>query len=159
MMIRTCHVLAMLALTLPLGLLPAHAQQANSLQQRMGAAQFRAAGLDKLSAQELANLDHWLATQDKPVTKMVDSSGKPVFYAGGGKRQRIDTHIVGAFDGWTKNREFTMDNAQVWSVIDPQPHACNPTNNPEVQIKPSLLGSWMMYVPSCYENAHVKRVR
>ena len=159
MTIRTCHLLAVLLLTLPLALLPAHAQQPNGLQQRMTSDQFKAAGLDKLTAQELANLDHWLATQGKPVTKMVDSSGEPVFYASKTKRQRIDTHIVGAFTGWEKNHQFTMANAQVWRVIDPNPHACKPTTDPEVQIKPSLLGTWMMYVPSCYENAHVKRVR
>lgn len=159
MMIRPCHVFAMLLLTLPLGTLPAHAQDANGLQQRMTPEQFKAAGLNKQSAAELAYLDHWLATEGKPATKMVDSSGEPVFYAGKGKRERIDTHIVGAFDGWSKNQEFTMANAQVWRVIDPGPHACKRATDPEVQIKPSLLGTWMMYVPSCYENAHVKRVR
>ncbi len=159
MTIRTCHLLAMLLLMLPLGLLPVHAQQADSLQQRMSADQFKAAGLDKLTPQELASLDHWLAAEGKPAIKMVDASGEPVFYPSKTKRQRIDTHIVGTFDGWEKNHDFTMGNAQVWRVIDPSPHACKPTTDPEVQIKPSLLGTWMMYVPSCYENAHVKRVR
>jgi hypothetical protein len=159
MMIRTCHVFAMLLLALPLGMLPAQAQEANGLQQRMTPEQFKAAGLYKQSAQELAYLDHWLATQDKPVTKMVDASGEPVFYASKAKRERIDTHIVGAFSGWAKDQEFAMGNTQVWRVIDPNPKSCKRATDPEVQIKPSLLGTWMMYVPSCYENAHVKRIR
>ena len=159
MMIRARHVFAMLLLTLPLGALPAYAQQATSLQQRMTPEQFKAAGLYKQSPAELAYLEHWLATQDKPTTKMVDASGEPVFYASKAKRERIDTHIVGAFAGWEKNQEFTMANAQVWRVIDPNPHACKRATDPQVQIKPSLLGTWLMYVPSCYENAHVKRVR
>jgi len=91
--------------------------------------------------------------------KVVNSSGKPVFYSGDQKRHTIDTHIVGHFDGWNKNLEFTMANGQQWRVIDPEPHSCQPSENTEVKIKPSLLGSWLMYVPSCYENAHVKRVR
>ena len=159
MMTRTCHVFTMLLLALALGMLPAQAQQANGLEQRMTPEQFKAAGLDKQSPQELAYLEHWLATQDQPTTKVVDASGEPVFYPGKAKRERIDTHIVGDFAGWAKNQEFTMGNAQVWRVIDPNPHPCKRASDPEVQIKPSLMGTWMMYVPSCYENAHVKRVR
>jgi hypothetical protein len=159
MMIRARHVFAMLLLALPLGTLPAYAQQANGLQQRMTPEQFKAAGLYKQSPAELAYLEHWLATQDKPATKMVDASGEPVFYASKAKRERIDTNIVGAFTGWEKNREFTMANTQVWRVIDPNSHRCKSATDPAVQIKPSLLGTWLMYVPSCYENVHVKRVR
>ncbi|MEO5812240.1 MAG: hypothetical protein ABIU96_03585 [Rhodanobacter sp.] len=159
MMIHTRHVCALLLLALSLGMLPAQAQQAAGLQQRMTPEQFKAAGLDKQSAAELAYLDHWLATEGEPATKLVTSSGEPVFYTSKSKRERIDTHIVGAFAGWSKNQDFTMGNSQVWRVIDPSPHTCKKTTDPEVQIKPSLLGTWMMYVPSCYENAHVKRVR
>ena len=146
-------------LALPLCCLSVHAQQADGLQQRMSSAEFKGAGLDKLSPQELQNLDRWLSGHAKVTTKVVNSSGKPVFYAGDKKRQTIDTNIVGHFDGWSKNLEFTMANGQQWQVIDPEPHSCRPSENTEVKIKPSLLGSWLMYVPSCYENAHVKRVR
>ena len=159
MMTHPCRMLAVLLLALPFSALTAQAQQVKNLQQRMTPEQFKAAGLNKQSPAELAYLDQWLAAQDKPVTKMVDPSGEPVFYASKKKRERIDTHIVGAFDGWSKNQEFTMGNAQVWRVIDPAPHACKPATDPQVQVKPSLLGTWMMYVPSCYENVHVKRVR
>lgn len=159
MMTRTCLALALPVLALAFSGLPAQAQQAGSLEQRMTPEQFKAAGLYKQSAQELAYLEQWLATQDQPATKVVDTHGEPVFYTSKAKRERIDTHIVGDFAGWAKNQEFTMGNAQVWRVVDPRPHTCKRASDPEVQIKPSLLGNWLMYVPSCYANTHVKRVR
>lgn len=162
MPIRPRHLILSMLLVLPMCSLSVHAQQATGLQQRMSDVEFKAAGLDKLSPQELANLDSWLSTHGKVTTKVVDSSGKPVFYADKAKRSKINTHIVGHFDGWKNQQEFTMDNGQQWKAIDPESHSCQPIENPEVQIKPSLLGSlgsWLMYVPSCYENVHVKRVR
>lgn len=157
----TCsrHIGLLLLLASPLCCFGAYAQDAGSLQQRMSSAEFRAAGLNKLSPQELVNLDNWLSTHSKITTKVVDASGKPVFYPDKAKRSKITTRIVGHFDGWKKQQEFTMANGQTWKITDPEPHACQPSENPEAQIKPSVLGFWLMYVPSCYENAHVKRVR
>lgn len=157
MTIRLRHTL--LSAVIALCCLSAHAQQTDGLRQRMSADEFKAAGLDKLSPQELQNLDAWLGAHAKVATKVVTESGKPVFYPSNQKRTRIDTRIAGHFDGWSKDHEFTMANGQIWKTIDPDPKSCQPNDNPEVQIKPSLMGTWMMYVPSCYDNAHVKRVR
>ncbi len=159
MMLRPRYLMLSALLALPLYCVSVQAQQANGLQQHMSSTEFKAAGLDKLSPQELGNLDSWLSTHDKTTTRVVDSSGAPVFYPGSSKRSTIDAHIVGHFDGWNKQHEFTLDNGQVWISTDPEAHAYKPVENPEVKIKPSLLGMWMMYVPSCYENVHVKRVR
>lgn len=158
MPIRPRHLLPLL---LTLTALPALAlaQQDGGLQQRMSKTEFTAAGLDKLSPQELVNLNAWLSSHPKVTTRMVNSSGKQVFYADHKKRSTIDTRINGHFDGWSKGHTFTMANRQQWMVTDPDPHSCNPSDNTEVKIKPSILGSWLMYVPSCYENVHVKRIR
>ena len=62
-------------------LLSVHAQQTDGLQQRMSAEEFKAAGLDKLSPQELQNLDGWLSAHAKVttrvVTKVVTETGTP----------------------------------------------------------------------------------
>jgi hypothetical protein len=159
MTIRLPHIVLSAALTLCC--LGAHAQQADGLQQRMSAEDFKAAGLDKLSPQELQNLDAWLGAHAKVkvTTRVVSESGKPVFYSSDQKRTQINTRITGHFDGWSKEHEFTMANGQVWVTTDPEPKTCQATENPPVQIKPFLFGMWMMYVPSCYDNAHVKRIR
>ena len=67
------------------------ASRSAGLQQRVSQAEFKDAGLDKLSPQELQNLDAWLRTHARTTSKVkvVDSSGKPVFYPGSQKRTTI----------------------------------------------------------------------
>src|SRR5690348_13461793 len=101
------------ALALLLTALPAMAQQFSSLEERMSAADFKAAGLDKLSPQELQNLDNWLRTHEQ--TKMVSASGQPVFYPDNQPRDKFNTHLVGHFNGWSGQNTFTLDNGQVRS--------------------------------------------
>lgn len=159
MLIRPRHLLPFL-LILPLCSVTALAQQpSNGLQQRMSSAEFQAAGLDKLSPQELQNLDQWLSTHAMVTTKVVDSSGKPVFYAGDKTHSTVDTQIVGQFNGWSKGQSFTMANNQQWVVTDPEAHSCNRSDHTEVKISHSFMNFWMMYVPTCYARVHVKRVR
>ncbi|OOG45573.1 hypothetical protein [Rhodanobacter sp. C01] len=159
MLIRPRRLIQTMLLALPLCCLSVHAQQANGLQQRMSSAEFKAAGLDKLSPQELANLDNWLSSHGKVTTKLVDSSGKPVFYADKTTRIKINAHIVGHFGGWHGNDQLTLDNGQVWKQVSSDAPSCMTGNNPAVKVKPSLMNSWLMYVDGCNGDVHVERVR
>lgn len=150
---------SLLSAALALACFTVHAQQSDGLQQRMSSSDFKAAGLDRLSPDQLASLDAWLGAHSKVTTRVVTESGTPLFYPSNQKRSKIVTHINGHFDGWSKDREFTMANGEVWASIDADPKSCTPADNVAVEIKPSLIGTWLMYVPSCYDNAHVKRVR
>lgn len=154
--LRTLALAALL--TLPLAAPPVRAQQAQGLQQRMSAADFKAAGLDKLSPQELAHLDAWLAAHPLVKTRMVSSSGKPVFYADTSKRHRFKAHIAGRFNGWQGQSEYTLDNGQIWKQgpSDDVP-SCMSGDNPAVLLKPSLFDSWLMYVDGCDGDARVER--
>lgn len=146
-------------LVLPLAGMPVLAQQTDGLQQRMSAADFKATGLDKLSPQELARLEAWLAAYPQVKTRVVDASGKPVFYAGHAKREKIDTRIKGHFAGWQGQNEFTLDNGQVWKQSGSDVPECMSSDNPKVKLRPSLFDSWLMYVDGCNGDAHVVRVR
>lgn len=150
----------LLTTLLTLTALPAAAQQA-SLKQRMGNAQFRAAGLDKLTTPELASLQQWIDGHDgvKVVKQTVDSSGKPLFEGKEQPRESFETTIKGELTGWHKDQVFTLANDQQWQVTDGDAKTCRPSTDAEVRIRPSLFGLWLMYVPSCYDNVHVKRVR
>lgn len=158
MPIRLRHLGLPLLLALPLCCVSVHAQDANSLQQRMSSAEFKAAGLDKLSPQELANLDTWLAAHPVVKTRMVSSSGKPVFYADSAKRQKINAHMVGHFGGWQGRSEFTLDNGQVWKQVGSDKPECMTSDNPAVKVKPTLFGGWLMFVDGCNGDSHVERV-
>ncbi len=144
-------------LALLLATLPAVAQQFSSLEERMSSADFKAAGLDKLTPQELQFLDNWLRTH-QPV-KMVSSSGQPVFYPDNAPREKFSTHLVGHFNGWSGHTTFTLDNGQVWQQAESGAYSCPDIDNPEVTIKPMILGSWLMYVQDCNQSVRVQRVK
>ena len=145
------------ALALFLTALPVMAQQFSSLEERMSAADFKAAGLDKLSPQQLRFLDDWLRTHE-PV-KAVTASGQPVFYPDNQPRDKFSTHLVGQFNGWTGHTTFTLDNGQVWKQAESGAYSCPSIDNPEVTIKPMILGSWLMYVQGCNESVRVERIK
>ena len=137
--------------------LPAFAQQFSSLEERMPSADFKAAGLDKLTPDELKYLDNWLQTHQQ--VKMVGSNGKPVFYADDSKREELETRIVGTFSGWSGSSEFTLNNGQVWKQAESGAYSCPTVTNPTVTIKPMILGSWLMYVQGCNDSVRVERVK
>ena len=150
-------------LVAPLLLLPltvaAQSAPTSSLRQQMTPNDFRAAGLDKLSPQELSHLDAWLAGHARPATRMVTRSGAPAFYSDKQKRRAIDAHLVGHFSGWNGRNLMTLDNGQQWKQVGSDTVTCSASDNAEVRVKPSLFGNWLMFVDGCNGNVHVKRVR
>lgn len=159
MKIRLPLLASAVLLMLPLLAWPVHAQQVDGLQQRMGAVDFKAAGLDKLSPQELAHLEAWLTAHPKVTVREVTPDGQPVFYAAHAKREKFEAHIVGHFSGWEGHSQFTLDNGQVWKQIGSDEPQCMSTDNPEVKLKPTIMGSWLMFVTGCNDNVHVERMR
>ncbi|WHZ19607.1 MAG: hypothetical protein OJF55_001756 [Rhodanobacteraceae bacterium] len=137
--------------------LPVMAQQFSSLEERMSAADFKAAGLDKLTPEQLQFLDNWLRGHEQ--TKVVSASGKPVFYPDNQPRDKFSTHMVGHFNGWSGESTFTLDNGQVWKQAESGAYSCPGIDNPEVTIKPMILGSWLMYVQGCNQSVRVERVK
>jgi hypothetical protein len=130
-----------------------------SLEERMSQAEFHAAGLDKLSPDELAQLNAWLGAHGGATTKYVTASGSPVFYPDSAEREAIETHLVGTFDGWKGHTVFTLDNGQQWQQAESGSFSYNALKEAKVKIKPMLLGSWLMYVESCGCSVRVNRIK
>ena len=122
----------------------------------MSGADFKAAGLDKLSPEELKYLDNWLQTHQQ--TRLVSPSGKPVFYTDT-DRKEFETHLVATFSGWSGSTQFSLNNGQVWKQAESGAYSCPTVTNPKVTVKPMLLGSWLMYVEGCNESVRVERVK
>jgi len=135
------------------------ADQYVPLQQRMSPAEFKAAGLDKLSTDELKNLDDWLSGHGKVATKVIDQSGKPVFYPTSEKAGPVQGRIQGEFTGFSGHGEFTLDNGQVWKQADSSRLACMASSNPKVTVRRSLMGNWMMAVDGCNDTTSVVRIK
>ncbi|WP_395683461.1 hypothetical protein [Dokdonella sp.] len=149
-----------LALTLLVAATAASAQTPPpTLEERMSQAEFHAAGLDKLSADELAQLNAWLGAHGGATTKYVTASGAPVFYPDSVEREAIETHLVGTFDGWKGHTVFTLDNGQQWQQAESGSFSFRATDNAKVKIKPMMLGSWLMYVDTCGCSVRVNRIK
>lgn len=143
-------------------LLPAFvaAAEFSSLEERMSQTEFKASGLDKLSAQELKSLNDWLRihglTSDAPVATR---GGKKEFYPDEMSRDAIETKIAGTFTGWLGKTQWTMENGQVWQQAESGQRRDWNLTNPTVHLKPMILGSWLMAIDGCGCNVRVQRVK
>ncbi|GAB3731141.1 hypothetical protein GCM10028862_10850 [Luteimonas pelagia] len=168
MPIRSLAVFALaLAFALPaLAQQPAPASDARPIEQRMSPEEFRAAGLDKLSPEELANLNAWMrGTLQVETTRAAQAAEQQVKdthrgFLSFGSSDPIVARVVGEFTGFGRGKRYTLDNGQVWEQVDSARIPGARKANPEVTIKPAVLGeAWYMRVEGYNTNAKVKRVK
>jgi hypothetical protein len=154
------------ALAVLFAALPVMAQQFSSLEERMTVADFRAAGLNKLTPQELKFLNHWLRThglvQSKAATE--HNQSQPVAPPSPPSptqqpRAKFHAHLVGPFRGWSGHTVFRLNNGEVWKQAESGAYSCPSIDNPQVTIKPMILGSWLMYVQGCNQSVRVEQVK
>ena len=165
---------ALLASALLFGRVPPAAAQASAAQppieQAMSPEQFKAAGLDKLSADELANLNTWLnrtittettkAAEQAAVQAKEEVVSENRGFFNFGSDEPIKSRITGEFRGFEKGRSYTLDNGQVWRQTDGASLVGVRVDNPGVQIKPSAFGNaWYMKIDGYNTNAKVERVK
>jgi hypothetical protein len=72
----------------------------------MAPADFRAAGLDKLSADELAMLDDWVGAF---IVRALSARLRA------GCTEPVESRVDGDFEGWDGNTLFQLENGQVWA--------------------------------------------
>jgi hypothetical protein len=139
------------------------AQTFSSLEERMTESDFRAAGLHKLSPDELSQLNEWLRSQAGSTVASVaptvtDRRGMAAPQAG--SREPIVTRISGEFRGWsTAGDRFELDNGQVWELTGRPTNLSVNLHNPVVRITPGLIGGWFLQVDGYNAQARVKRIR
>jgi len=155
---------ASLALALLLACSGAFAQDA--IERQMTPEQFKAAGLDKLSPQELANLNAWLnhAVQAETEKATVRAKGKFEDENRGFIHFNSDAPIVariqGDFHGFAPGRSYTLDNGQVWRQVDDASLVGVHKTDPAVKINPSMVGNaWYMAIEGYNTRAKVQRVK
>ena len=141
------------------------AQDFSSLEERMTDSEFRAAGLDRLSAEELAALNEWLRSRLNAIPSTAVSKSQEGFkaddglFASGGDRGDIVSNIAGAFDGWSQGTVLKLANGQWWEITDDRSFSVPETTNPGVTISPAMLGSWLLKVDGYNRSARATRVR
>ena len=155
---------ASLALALLLACGGAFAQTV--VEKQMTPEEFKAAGLDKLSPQELANLNAWLNhTLETETTKAAVEAKKKIEEEDRGffhfnSDEPIVAHLTGEFRSFAKGRHYMLDNGQEWVQTDDAELSGVRLSNPEVRIKPAMVGNtWYMSVGKYNSKAQVKRVK
>jgi len=149
--------------------LPAFAQQATgqqAIEKQMTPEQFKASGLEKLSPEELANLNAWLnRTLDTETTKAAVQAEQKVKdenrgFFNFGSSEPIVSKMTGEFRGFAQGRQYTLENGQVWRQTDSATLAGVRVNNPGVKITPSVIGNaWYLQIQDYNTRAKVERLK
>lgn len=159
MSLRSILLVALLALA------PVAAAQ-DAIEKQMTPEEFKAAGLDKLSAEELARLNAWLnrtigtETEKAAVAakKKVEDDNRGFFNFG--STEPVVSKMTGEFRGFARGREYTLENGHVWKQVDDASLAGVRLSAPEVRITPSLVGNtWYLAVTGYNTRAKVQRIK
>lgn len=140
------------------------AQSFSSLEERMSQRDFENAGLQKLSADELAFLNRWLqerglsapAANAAGVAGAADRIGLPP--ARDPSNEIVRSRLLGSFRGWSGNTVFRLENGQVWQQTDGGRLAGVNLDSPPVTIRKSLFGAWYLSVEGYNTRAKVQRL-
>lgn len=152
----------------------AQSQSFSSLEERMTAKDFRAAGLEKLSDAELAALNAWIERNIRladPVGGAAPASGQVPAAAAtapsaeesrvgfeNARREEFSSSIAGTFKGWFGKTKFELENGQVWQQVEEDRYPMN-VENPTVWIEPGTFNSWRLRVEGYNRTTPVKRIR
>jgi hypothetical protein len=148
---------------------PAFAQAASTqrpLQQEMSPEEFKATGLDKLSAEELARLNAWLDRKiDTETTRAAEQAQDKLktetrgFFSVGSAEPIVST-LVGEFRGFQKGRNYILANGQEWEQIEEASLVGVRKTNPGVKITPSKVGNaWYLAIDGYNTRAKVRRIK
>lgn len=150
---------------------PALAQRIveGDLQQQMSPAEFQAAGLDKLSAAELASLNRWLqgkvqaATTQAVATAREEGRQEVIKKNRGffdfGSDEPIESTLQGEFRGFAKGRRYVLQNGQEWEQMDATQFSGSARQAPKVSMRPGLIGVWYMKVDGVNVQPKVRRAK
>jgi hypothetical protein len=143
----------------------------SSLEEQMTGKEFSAAGLDKLSQQELDVLNDWLrghsvatletktvsaevadSAEDQPELKSEDKDEDE-------DRTTITSKLVGTFDGWDGQSVFELENGQIWAQTNKSKWHIKEVENPVAIIEPGMFGSWRLRIEGFDKDCRVKRIQ
>lgn len=141
---------------------------AESVVGKLTPAEFKAAGLDKLSAQEIAALDAALQrhTAGPPPKRGPEPARDALFGAetlpaakSAAAPASIHTRIAGRFDGWTGKTVFDLENGQRWQQRIPDTYvAPRSLESPEVVLERGAFG-YRLVIVELRHHVPVKRIQ
>lgn len=145
---------------------PAQDASKQPLQQEMSPEEFKAAGLQKLTAEELARLNAWLDRRiGEESTKAAELAQDRIKaetrgFFNFGSSEPISSSLVGEFRGFQNGRTYVLANGQHWEQVEPASLVGVRKTNPGVKITPSKVGNaWYLAIDGYNTRAKVRRVK
>jgi hypothetical protein len=158
----------LLLVTFALGLAGA-AVAADKFWAHLTPAERAAAGLAELTPAQQAVLDQLAErfarddTQQAVARVQAEVKQKKAANAGLAVRdddEPVRTRIAGEFHGWDGRTVFRLANDQSWQQVDSsEKYWSAAVSDPEVELRPSKIGGWKLFVPAADRWVRVKRVR
>lgn len=130
--------------------------------------EFDAAGLEKLTPDELSALNEWirshsLATLDaaKPAAAIAsgDDRGFEIQKMQDQDRTPFSSRLVGEFKGWDGQTVFKLENGMIWEQADKDKFFIRTVENPVVNIKPGAFKTWKLSIEGYSSSCKVKRIQ
>jgi len=143
----------------------------SSLEEQMTGKEFDAAGLEKLSPQELDELNAWIRKHSLATLATAPSkAGSTVSEASTDSRglksdkgdddtSTITSKLVGKFSGWDGQTVFKLENGMIWAQASKKKFYTEEIDSPTVTVKHGMFGSWRMYFEEVDEDVKVKRIQ
>lgn len=152
----------MLTFSIALALCPLSAVHAadetkswHGIEKMMTPEEYRAAGLEKLSPEELGRLNQWILrflAYDSQIVVQSDAAVQKL------QNTPVKRRIAGKFTGWDGKTTFTLDNGEVWRQRLPGRYAVV-LENPEVEIFKNLMGFHELRIVKTGKRIGVSRVK
>lgn len=127
----------------------------HGVEKMMTPEEYRAAGLEKLSPDELGRLNQWMLrflAYDSQIVVQSDAAVQKL------QNTPVKRRIAGKFTGWDGKTTFTLDNGEVWRQRLPGRYAVV-LENPEVEIFKNLLGFHELRIVKTGKRIGVSRVK
>ena len=148
-MIRVCLLVCGLVL-------PLCADGGKSFSANLPEAEFKSAGLDKLSAEERARLDELVAKNaDGKTAAAVAAKARETM-----KRVIVKGRVAGVLSGWQQGTVIVLEDGQRLEVLDAGRYRASPVRRgPAVQLFPLSNGNYIMTVDTVPRRAQVKALK
>ena len=170
---RFCCLALVACLTFASGL--AVATDFSTVQDGMSAQEFKQAGLDTLTPEQLTALNAWIAKklgvelnkQEQILMSQKTTGAAGVFdnpalmgFRGfRGERVAVESRLTGDFDGWRGKSHFELENGQIWEQDQPGALDAHRLTKPVAKIKPAFGSSWLLSIDGCGCWLRVVRVK
>lgn len=146
--------------------------QPEQIEKSMTPAEFKAAGLEKLSSEELAALNAWLNRDRTEIVRQAKQEAKQeateevkreratgLDNPGNVARVPVTSKVLGEFIGWRGNTAFELENGQVWVQAESGEMIAKKRQGVTVTIKPGMMGSWFLKAEGYNSTVRVRRIK